>query len=213
METTADHILESPSAREHAGEPIATPSELPGDERLPTMASESAIAPSTMVETGAEKLSESNEQTTVPDSLEGMVRNAIRPPSPKVVPLAVMEEDEVEEIVRDEPQPQAVQILRKRGEEIVIVEEEDTTKEFRRLETSLTGVMKQIKVNTSSRKVLVIYWNWLTIMSSYLLQEISRVAEQRHRLIKRMEPLAAENKKLKEARNLSEKNIQRAQRK
>ena len=49
-------------------------------------------------------------------------------------------------------------------------------------------------------------------MSSYLLQEISQVAEQRHQLIKRMEPLAAKNEKLKEARNLSEKNIQRAQR-
>ena len=90
----------------------------------------------------------------------------------------------------------------------MIVEEKDTTKEFRRLETSLTGVMKQIKVNTSSKKVLVICWHWLTIMSSYLLQEISRVAEQCRQLIKRMEPLAAENKKLKEARNLSEKNIQ-----
>ena len=89
-----------------------------------------------------------------------------------------MEEDEVEEIVRDEPRPQAVRILRKRGEEIVIVEEEDTTKEFRRLETSLTGVMKQIKVNTFFGKVLVVCWHWLTIMSSYLLQEISRVAEQ-----------------------------------
>ena len=31
-------------------------------------------------------------------------------------------------------------------------------------------------------------------------------------MIKRMEPLAEENKKLKEAMNLSEKNIQRAQR-
>jgi len=89
----------------------------------------------------------------------------------------------------------------------VIVEEEDTTKEFRRLETALTGVMKQIKVNTLSRKVLVVYLNWLTIMSSCILQEISRVAEQRCQLIKRMEPLAAENGKLKEARNLSEKNI------
>ena len=49
-------------------------------------------------------------------------------------------------------------------------------------------------------------------MSSNLLQEISRVAEQRRQLIKRMEPLAVENQKLKEARNLSEKNIQRAQR-
>ena len=111
METTADHILESPSAWEHAGEPIAAPGELPGGERLPTMVSESAIAPSARVETGAKKLSESNEQMAVPDSLEGMVRTAIRPPSPKVVPLAAMEEDKVEEIVRDEPQPQAVWIL------------------------------------------------------------------------------------------------------
>ena len=106
------------------------------------MASKPATAPSAAVEMGAEKLSESNEQTAVLDSLEGMVRTAIRPPSPKVVPPAMMEEDEVEEIVHDEPRPQAVRILRKRGEEIVIVEEEDTTKEFRRLETSLTGVMK-----------------------------------------------------------------------
>ena len=142
METTADHILESLSAREHAGEPIAAPGELPGSERLPTMASESATAPSARVETGAEKLSESNEQTTVPDSLESMVGTAIRPSSPQVVHPTAMEEDEVEEIIRDEPRPQAVRILRKRGEEIVIVEEEDTTKEFRRLETSLTGVMK-----------------------------------------------------------------------
>ena len=59
-----------------------------------------------------------------------------------MVPPVVMEEDEVKEIVHDEPRPQAVRILQKRGEEIVIVEEEDTTKEFRRLETSLTGVMK-----------------------------------------------------------------------
>ena len=171
------------------------------------MASKSATAPLVMVETGAEKLLESNEQTVVPDSLEGMVRTAIRPLSPKVVPPTAMEEDEVEEIVRDEPRPQAVHILQKCGEEIVIVEEEDTTKEFRRLETFLTGVMKQIKVNTLSGKVLVVYWNWLTIMSTYMLQEISRVAEQRRQLVKRMEPLAEENKKLKEVRNLLEKNI------
>ena len=43
------------------------------------------------------------------------------------------------------------------------------------------------------------------------LQEITQIAEQRHQLIKRMEPLAEENEKLKEAMNLSERNIQRAQ--
>ena len=39
-----------------------------------------------------------------------------------------------------------------------------------------------------------------------------RTAEQRHQLIKRMEPLAKENKKLWEAMNLYEKNTQRARR-
>ena len=43
------------------------------------------------------------------------------------------------------------------------------------------------------------------------LQGITRTAEQRHQLIKRMEPLAEENKKLREAMNLMERNIQRAQ--
>ena len=42
------------------------------------------------------------------------------------------------------------------------------------------------------------------------LQGITRTTEQRHQLIKRMEPLAEENKKLREAMNLMERNIQRA---
>ena len=45
-----------------------------------------------------------------------------------------------------------------------------------------------------------------------LLHGIARTAEQRRQLIKRMEPLTDENKKLKEAMKLMEKNIQRAQR-
>ena len=43
------------------------------------------------------------------------------------------------------------------------------------------------------------------------LQGITQTAEQWHQLIKRMEPLAEENEKLKEAMKLMEKNIQRAQ--
>ena len=42
------------------------------------------------------------------------------------------------------------------------------------------------------------------------LQGIAQTTEQRRQLIKRMEPLA-ENEKLKEAMKLMEKNIQRAQ--
>ena len=44
------------------------------------------------------------------------------------------------------------------------------------------------------------------------LQGITRTAEQRHQLIKRMEPLAEENDKLNAAMKLMERNIQRAQR-
>ena len=44
-----------------------------------------------------------------------------------------MGEDEVEEIEREESRPQAVRILRKHGDEVVVVEEEDTTRELRRL--------------------------------------------------------------------------------
>ena len=41
---------------------------------------------------------------------------------------------------------------------------------------------------------------------------MTRTAKHHYQLIKRMEPLTEENKKLKEAMNLLEKNIQRAQR-
>ena len=44
------------------------------------------------------------------------------------------------------------------------------------------------------------------------LQEITWTTEQRHQLIKRMEPLAEENEKLKEAVDVSERNNLRAQR-
>ena len=79
-----------------------------------------------------------------------MVRAAVWPWSPSVVPRAMVEEDEVEEIERAEPRPQSVQILRKRSDEVVVIEEEDTTREMRRLKTTLARVMKQIKVSTTS---------------------------------------------------------------
>ena len=90
----------------------------------------------------------------------------------------------MEEIVHDEPRPQSIRILQKHGDKIVIVEEEDTTKEFRRLETTLTGVMKQIKVSTTSGKVLVVFLELDNDTVIVCLQEITRVAEQRRQLIK-----------------------------
>ena len=64
------------------------------------------------------------------------------------------EEDEVEEIERAKPRPQAVRILRKRGDEVVVIEEEDTTREMRRLKTALARVIKQIEVSTASRMLI-----------------------------------------------------------
>ena len=62
----------------------------------------------------------------------------------------MVKEDEVEEIERAEPRPQSIRILHKRGDEVVAVEEEDTTREIRRLKSALAGVMKQIEVSTAS---------------------------------------------------------------
>ena len=67
-----------------------------------------------------------------------------------MAPLATEEEDEVEEIEHEESRPQAVWILHKRGDEVVVVEEEDTTREVRRLESTLSAAMKQIKVSITS---------------------------------------------------------------
>ena len=69
--------------------------------------------------------------------MEGMVGHAIQPPSPQVALPATAEEDEVEEIERDKPRCQAIRILRKRGDEVVFVEEENTTRELKRLESTL----------------------------------------------------------------------------
>ena len=103
-----------------------------------------------MPELGAEEPVERKEQVALPETSKGVVGHVVRPSSPQVAPPAAEEEDEVEEIEREEPQPQAIRILRKRGNEVVVVEEEDTTRELRRLESTLAGVMKQIKISTTS---------------------------------------------------------------
>ena len=60
------------------------------------------------------------------------------------------EEDEVEEIECEGSRPQAIRILRKRGEEIVVIEEEDITREVKRLRSTLSTAMKQIEVSIAS---------------------------------------------------------------
>jgi len=177
-----DPILESPGARQHAGEPIAAVGGLGSGKQLSSMTNESATAPSAMAgtagssraeavvtniasESRAENLAVLKDRTALLEASEGMVGPAIQPPSPQVVPLAATEEDEVEEIERDEPRPQVVRILRKRGDDIVVVEEEDTTREFRRLKTALAGVTKQIKVSTASGMLPFDVGNWILTLS------------------------------------------------
>ena len=76
-----------------------------------------------------------------------------------MVPPAA-KEDKVEEIEREESRPQAVRILRKWGDEVVVVEEEDTTREVRRLESTLSTVMKQIKVSIASSMFVYDVGDW-----------------------------------------------------
>ncbi|XP_066393448.1 uncharacterized protein [Miscanthus floridulus] len=64
---------------------------------------------------------------------------------------------------------------------------EDTTREVKRLRSTLCTVMKQI-------------------------EGIAQTAEQRQQLIKRMEPLAEKNERLRKAMKLMETNVQKAQR-
>ena len=79
-----------------------------------------------------------------------------------MAPLAAEDEDEdgVEEIEREESRPQAVRILRKRGDEVVVVEEEHTTRELRRLESTLSMAMKQIKVSIASSMFIFSVGDW-----------------------------------------------------
>ena len=74
----------------------------------------------------------------------------MRPPSPQGAPLAMEEEDEVEEIEREGSRSQTVRIFHKRGEEVVVVEEDDTTREVKRLRSTLCTAMKQIEVSIAS---------------------------------------------------------------
>ena len=100
-------------------------------------------------EFGAAEPTAAEDQTAPPEASLGMVGPAVWPLSPQVVPPTTAKEDKVEEIEHDEPRTQTVRILRKRGDEVVILEEEDTTMELKKLETALAGVMKQIKVSAA----------------------------------------------------------------
>ena len=85
-----------------------------------------------------------------PEAAQDMVGPTVWPKSPPVAPPAAMEEEDVvEEIIHAEPQTQSVRIFHKRGDEVVVVEE-DTPKEMRWLKSTLAGVVKQIEVSVES---------------------------------------------------------------
>ena len=65
------------------------------------------------------------------------------------MPQATTDEDEVVEIERTAPKPQSIRILQKCGEEVVVVEEENTTREIKRLKSAVAGVMAQIEVSAT----------------------------------------------------------------
>ena len=60
------------------------------------------------------------------------------------------EEDKVKEIEHEGTRTQTVRIFHKQSEEIVVVEEEDTTREVKRLWSTLCIAMKQIEVSVAS---------------------------------------------------------------
>ena len=102
-------------------------------------------------ESGSVRAGVPEELTVPPEGSQVMLGPTVLPQSPPVVtPTVAEEEDEVEEIVHDDPRTQSIRILRKRGDKVVVVEEEDTPREMRRLKSALDGVVKQIEVNTKS---------------------------------------------------------------
>ena len=77
-----------------------------------------------------------------------------------MAPPVAEEEDKVEEIEHEESRPQAGRILHKRGDKVVVVEEEDTTRELRRLESTLSTTMNQIKVCIASSMFIFNVEDW-----------------------------------------------------
>jgi len=117
-------------------------------EKVVTVETETAAAVDAPEVTDATP-STAEEQTSSPAGAPGVVGAAVRPRSPPRVPQATTDEDEVVEIERTAPEPQSVRILRKRGEEVVVVEEENTTRELKRLKSAVAVVMAQIEVSAT----------------------------------------------------------------
>ena len=109
-----------------------------------------AGAANVVLESTVQRPAASEERSACPKMPQGRVDRCVRPPSPQAAPPVVVEEDEVEEIEREESRPQAIRILHKRGDEVMVMEEEDTTRKVKRLPSTLSTAMKQIEVSIAS---------------------------------------------------------------
>ncbi|XP_066385089.1 uncharacterized protein [Miscanthus floridulus] len=150
--------------------------------------------------------STAKEQTSSPAVVPGVVGAAVRPQSPLKVPQATMEEDKVMEIERAVPEPQSVWILRKRGEEVVVVEEENTTREIKRLKSAVAGVMTQIERAHRERDLAESNARDLEHQNGVLSERLTASSEQ---LKKTSEELAIASEELKKmSEQLSKKNVE-----
>ena len=103
------------------------------------------------------------------------------------MPPTVEEEDEVEEIEHEGSRSQTVRIFRKQGDEVVVVEEEDTTREVKRLRSTLSIAIKQIEVSIVSAVSSLALEN-MVLYDLCALQGITQTVVHRQQLIKRIEP-------------------------
>ena len=74
----------------------------------------------------------------------------------------------MEEIECAEPQLQSVRIIHKHGDDVVVIEEENTTKEMKRLKTAVAGVMKQIEVSTATEMLVHVIGDRSSSLALYI---------------------------------------------
>ena len=74
----------------------------------------------------------------------------------------------MEEIERTEPQLQSIWIIRKHGDEVVVITEKNTTREMKRLKTAVAGVMKQIEVSTATKMLVHVIGDRSSSLALYI---------------------------------------------
>ncbi|XP_066385464.1 uncharacterized protein [Miscanthus floridulus] len=173
-----------------------------GASSVPEAAHGSAQHPHATSDVDASKAKEATpmmaEEQLAPLAATSVVVGAtVQPQSPPVVPQVTVEEDEVEEIKHAEPKPQSIRILQKCGEEVVVVKEENTAREIKRLKSTVVGE-KSIK-RAQRERDLAESNSWdLEHQKGVLSEQLMATSEQ---LKKKSEQLVIVSEELK---NMSE---------